>query len=256
MAVDGFLQGVAEVLALVRAHSEKVNSRKRRSTVVQRWSDRLAAAGGFLFVVAIAVQPIWVSDARAKGWTIAVMLLVGTLALLGGLLTSVIDSVRTTKRPFAEHIDRILESLSGEGDLLDDLQGFEAPVLELARRRLNLESAKVTSRLKMIGGGDGLRASWIGIAVLGFAVLSQYEPFHVTAWSMTNVTLLGLALLLGLSIGGLFVRYGASQSNYYCEIIGLAIERKTHVSATEVTRRISSLAEQAPVRSRSACDDI
>lgn len=247
MACDLFLQSVTEVLALVRAHSEKVHPTRPRSTLVQRWSARLTVAGGFLFFVATVSQAAWVSDARTAGSTLA-LLLVGTIALLGGLLTSVVDSVRTAKRPFADHVDRIVELLPAESDLLNELQRFETPALEFARKRLNLESEKVTSRLEMIGGGERLSASWIGIALLGFAVLSQYKSFDVTTGGVGGITLLGLALLLGLSIGALFVRYGASRSNYYSGILGLAIERKMHVAQLNPAA-VSTLAEQGPVPS-------
>jgi hypothetical protein len=48
---------------------------------------------------------------------------VGVLVLIGGLIMEVIDTVRTTKRPFVEHLDRTRELLPNEGDLLKLIRG-------------------------------------------------------------------------------------------------------------------------------------
>jgi hypothetical protein len=65
--------------------------------------------------------------------------------------------------------------------------------------------------------------------MLGAALISQYEPV-LHGWALKSLALFGVALLLGLSIGGLLVRYGASQADYYTEIIGLALQRKRYLA--------------------------
>jgi hypothetical protein len=90
---------------------------------------------------------------------------------------------------------------------------------------LQLESTKVAARLGVIGVGEGLRTSLVGAAMLGAALISQYETV-MHGWTMKTLAFFGVALLLGMSIGGLLVRYGASQADYYSEIIGLALQRK------------------------------
>lgn len=63
--------------------------------------------------------------------------------------------------------------------------------LELARERLNLESTKVASRLGLIGGGEGLRTSLVGVAMLAVALISEYEPI-VHGWTK-SLALFGVA---------------------------------------------------------------
>lgn len=64
--------------------------------------------------------------------------------------------------------------------------------------------------------------------MLAAALISQYEAV-VHGWTMKSLAFFGVALLLGLSIGGLLARYGASQADYYSEIIGLALQRKAYL---------------------------
>ena len=140
-----------------------------------------------------------------------------------------VETARRTRRPFVEHIDRAVGALGHEHELIAALERFEAATLETARKRLQLESTKVASRLGVIGGGEGLRTSLVGIAMLAATLISQYEPV-VHGWTMRSPASFGVALLLGLSIGGLLVRYGAFQADYYGQIIGLALQRKAYTA--------------------------
>jgi hypothetical protein len=60
-------------------------------------------------------------------------------------------------------------------------------------------------------------------------MISQYEPV-VRGWTTKSLAFFGVVFLLGLSLGGLFARYGASQADYYSEIIGIALQRKAYKS--------------------------
>lgn len=65
--------------------------------------------------------------------------------------------------------------------------------------------------------------------MLAAALIFQYEAV-VHGWTMKSLAFFGIASLLELSIGGLLVRYGASQADYYSEIIGLALQRKVYMA--------------------------
>jgi hypothetical protein len=109
------------------------------------------------------------------------------------------------------------------------LERFEPLILELACERLRLESKKVSSRLAMIGGGEGLRTSLVGVSMLGVALVSKYETV-IYGWTTKSLALFGVALLIGLSIGGLLAKYGSSRADYYCGIIKLVLLAKSRVT--------------------------
>jgi hypothetical protein len=135
--------------------------------------------------------------------------------------------VRTILHPFIEHISRISKALDHELELIAALARFDDKILEFVQKRLQLQSTRVTSRMEAIGSGDGLRMSLVGVVLLLVGVVSQYET-AIHGLTMRSLTFFGAVLLLGLSIGGLLVRYGASQAEYYCGIIDLTLLRKAH----------------------------
>lgn len=75
----------------------------------------------------------------------------------------VIDLVRTMKPPVTELMDRLLDVLPQEMEFVTRLTGFDEYSLEFARRRLEIESNKVLSRLELIGGDSVMKTSLLGI---------------------------------------------------------------------------------------------
>jgi len=173
------------------------------------------ACGVFLLIGAFFTGPAF---AVGYDFSFAAFLLLGVIALAVSVILEVVD----LKRPFAEHVDRILERLPAEGALLDELNTFSAQSLERARRRLNLESAKVTSRLELIGG-DVMKVSLVGLGALVYALFDQYRAMGASG----IVVYLGFALLFGAGIGAWIAKFGASQANYYAELISMVIDTKT-----------------------------
>lgn len=229
MANNPFWAHVEEVLHLVKQHSERHKQPKLATTTLERLSGWASLAGGVIFVGGEVLRQV--GDAKAPLLLMAYVSLsvLGLAIFMAGAMTGVVETVRRTRRPFVEHVDRVVEALGREYELIAALEHFEAVILETARKRLQLESTKVASRLGVIGGGEGLRTSLVGIAMLAAALISQYEAV-VHGWTMKSLAFFGVALLLGLSIGGLLVRYGASQADYYSEIIGLALQRKAYMA--------------------------
>jgi hypothetical protein len=213
---------VEEVLKLVKKHSEKYRSPKQVTITLQRLSGWASVTGGVIFVGGEVLRQIGLQ------WAYLSLAIFGLVIFVAGAVAGLVESIRTTRRPFVDLVDRVLEALGRESELIAVLECFEREVLEIARKRLQLESTKVASRLGLIGG-DGLKASLVGIAMLAAAMISQYEPV-IRGWTTKSLAFFGVVLLLGLSIGGLLARYGASQADYYSEIIGIALQRKAYKS--------------------------
>lgn len=219
--------GVEEVLDLVKEHSEKYQAPKQVTTTLGRLSGWLTSAGGILFVAGVMLQQV--GDEGTPPFVYLTLVILGFILFLVGGVMGVVEFLRTMRHPLVELIERTREALHREYPLILALDRFEPLILELASKRLQLESKKVASRLGVIGGGDGLRASIVGVAMLGTGLISEYEPV-VHGWSAKSLALFGGALLLGLSIGGLLVRHGASQAEYFSEIIELVLLRKSRMA--------------------------
>ncbi|MBL8269701.1 hypothetical protein [Steroidobacter sp.] len=210
--------GVKEVLRLLRDHSEAYKRPKYVPTKLERLSVSMIFMAGVVAVTGEALR-------RGGGLLAPSLIILAFLLFAAGALLIVVESIRTMRHPFLQFIDRIPEAMDRDSALIDALARFDAVVLELARGRLSLESKKAASKLELIGGGDGLRTSLVGIGTLGMAVIAAYEPI-VNGWTLKSLALIGASLLLGLSIGGLLLRHGFSQAEYYCEIIGMALQMK------------------------------
>lgn len=223
MANSSFWAHVEEVLHLVKEHSAKYKQPNQPTTTRARLSGWASLTGGVIFVGGEVLRQV----GDLKGYLSLSIL--GLAIFMAGAIAAVVETVRTTRRPFVEIVNRAVEALGRESELIAALQRFETAILEVTRKRLQLESTRVASRLGVIGGGEGLRTSLVGIAMLAVTLISQYEPV-VHGWTMKSLALFGVALLLGLSIGGLLVRYGASQADYYSEVIGLALQRKAYMA--------------------------
>ena len=236
MASGAYPKDVVEVLNLVKVHSSKLKAKKISPSRLLVWSKWLWVAGVLLTLASVTGQII-AGSMRSDGMNLALALLwvAGVLLFLAGLMLPLIDEFRNLRRPIAQHVDNILGSLPIEDELLRNLQYFDVDTLQCARTRLNLESVRIASRLDLIGG-NGIKASLVGIAALVYGLLSQYKQLDLSALSLSSVVYLGFALLLGLSIGGWVIKYGASQSDYYSELIGLTIDRKSRSSGRPYTR--------------------
>lgn len=234
MASDPFWVHVEDVLHLVKQHSERHKRPKQAVTRLGRLSGWASVVGGVIFVSGEIVRQV--GDPKTPHLLIVYLSLsiLGLAIFMAGVIADIVETVRKSRRPLVEHVDRVLEALGREYEFITALDRFDGAILETARKRLQLESTKVSSRLAVIGGGDGLRTSLVGVAMLAAALISQYEVV-VDGWTIKSLAFFGVALLLGLSIGGLLARCGASQADYYSDIIGLALQRKAYMA--KKTRR-------------------
>lgn len=222
MTNSSFWTGVEEVLNLVKEHSEKYRRPKQVTTTLQRLSGWASLTGGVLFVGGEVLRQVGLHGAYLS------LSILGLVIFVAGTAAGLVESIRTTRRPFVDLVDRGVEALGRESELIAALECFECEILEIARKRLQLESTNVVSRLGLIGG-DRLKTSLVGVAILAATMISQYEPV-VRGWTTKSLAFFGVVFLLGLSIGGLFARYAASQADYYSEIIGIAVQRKAYKS--------------------------
>ena len=227
MVIDHYAKNIASVLEVISSHWKQAPKASRRNlsgyVITSRW---LMAIGAGLMLLAAAIHVVRkAGDADQRDVAMGIVLLVGFVILLIGVAIDLFESVRTTKRPFAEHLDRMREQLPREHDLLLKLKAFDLSVLESAQRRLKLESTKVSSRLELIGG-DGLKASLVGVGTLAYALLTQYQGFELSRLSLANIGFIGVALWLGMSLGAWSAKYGAAQWDYYSELLTFVIEGK------------------------------
>jgi hypothetical protein len=226
---SSFWVDVEKVLSLVMEHSRRYKRSKQAANKLERWSGWATSIGGVVFFTGEMIRQLGDLKLPAAYFAYLSLAILGLAVFSAGAVVGVVVVVRSSRRPFVEHVERIIEALGRECELIAALERFDSMTLEFACKRLQIESAKVASRLGVIGGGEGLRTSLVGIAMLGTALISQYEPI-VDGWTMKSLALFGVALLLGLSIGALLARYGASQSDYYSEIIRLALQRKERMA--------------------------
>lgn len=221
MTIDRYAQDIGSVLQIIDAHwratPKSVQTGLRRSVI---WSRGLMAVGAVLLLASLVG-----ANANLRGIVILCIGFIGLIVLVIGLAIDLIDTLRTTKLPFLEHLERLHERLPREGDLLRQLDAFDVRVLESAQKRLRIESAHISVRLAVIGG-DGLKGSLIGIGALAYALLVHYAGSDFSSPGLAWVSLIGLAALLGMSIAGWSVKYGASQWDYYGELISFAIDSK------------------------------
>ncbi len=222
MAGHSFWSQVKEVLNLVKEHSQRYQRPKQATTRAERLSGWASLAGGVIFVGGEVLRQM------GKPTMYLALSMLGLTVFIAGAATGIVAAIRAMRRPFVDHIDRVVEALDREQELMMALERFEPVILRIARKRLQLQSTKVASRLGMIGGSEGLRTSLVGIAMLAATLVSQYEPV-IHGWTMKSLAFFGVVLLLGLSIGGLLVRYGASEADYYSEILGIALERRAYM---------------------------
>ncbi|HEY5755804.1 MAG TPA: hypothetical protein VIU34_08270 [Steroidobacter sp.] len=221
--------GVAEALRIIKEHSANHKPPKHTPTKLERLSGWAILLGGVIVVVGEAIRQMGDPKVPSVLHAYASISILGLIFFAVGAVVSVIEVVRSMRHPLAEHIDRITEAAGPEGKLFAALQPFEPVVLELTCERLMLESKKVSSRLAIIGGGDGLRTSMVGVALLGAALVSKYEAV-IHGWTMKVLAFFGTVFLLGLSIGALHSRYGASRAEYYCDFIKLVLLVKSRVT--------------------------
>lgn len=237
MSHEQYRQEVREILEIIRDQNLKVCVQRAPETAFERYAKWLIAVGLFILLACSISNAIIETQSEFARLALTGLIVLAPLLWVVGSILLVIDLKRTISRPFQKHVDGILELLPHESELLAKFGRFNVDSLQMARDRLRLESVKVTSRLGLIGG-EALKASLVGIGVLGYALLTAYRKFDPAAVSLSDLTFLGLALVIGFSIGGWLVKFGVSLSDYYSDLIGMAIEGK-HREQGRSTRRWS-----------------
>jgi hypothetical protein len=231
MEIGSPWMGIAEVLSIIKEHSANHRPPRSEPTRLERLSGWAALLGGVIVVVGEAIRQVGDPKVPSVFYAYVSISIFGLIVFATGVIVGLVEFIRSMRHPLAEHIERITEVAGPEGKLFASFERFDPVVLELACERLKLESKKVSSRIAMIGGGEGLRTSLIGVAMLGVALVSKYEPL-IHGWTMKGLALFGTALLVGLSIGAFLSRYGSSQADYYCDFIKLVLLQRTRVTKT------------------------
>lgn len=143
MVSSSFWVGVEEVLNLVKEHSEKYKTPKEARTTRERLSGWAPLVGGVIFVAGEVLRQL--GDVKIPFSYLAYLSLsiLGLAIFIAGAMVGLVEIVRTTRRPFVEHVDRAIKALGRECELIEALERFETEVLEIARTRLQLQSTKV-----------------------------------------------------------------------------------------------------------------
>jgi hypothetical protein len=237
------IRDVKAIYELIGAHS--MSARKLRASTkssLERRSDWSTAIGVVILVSGFTADHFLGKIGLSLEWTIflLVCLCLGVLLMLIGVVLSAIDARRTTKRPLVEHIDRIVEALPIDTELIKQLTRYDTRSLEFARRRLSIESTKVRSRLDLLGGGTGMKASTLGVALLACALVFQYSQIDFSGLALKDAAYLGTVVLLAFSIAACFILFGVGHGDFYSELIDLAIEAKKSIPKEGDDRRVTS----------------
>jgi MFS family permease len=228
MKQEDLVRDVTKIYMLIGAHAEKTPTlRKLHKTALERRGDWFVGFGIALFVGSLLGDYFRKTLELGSGWAFAFFasLAIGVLLMVIAVIMSVIDTYRTSRRPFADHLSGLVEALPKEAELIAQLVGFNAEALQFARRRLGIQSAKVRSRLEVIGGG-GLKASLVGVVALIGLMVMQYSQLDFTNLHLKDATYLVTAALVGGSIAACFVMWGAGRGDFYGDLIDLALELK------------------------------
>jgi di/tricarboxylate transporter len=239
MGTEQFAQDTKIILGLIETHAARIRATRPGKTKIERRSSWLTGLGATIFIIFLGLAHLYGSSKSdlTVSWAIVIVgaMCLGVLLMLIGLVLDGIHFRRTMKQPLVEHTTRIIDALPADTDLLTGLVEIEVSSLEFARKRLSIESTKVRSRLERLGGGSRVKASLAGVAFLCYLLVQQYIEVDFAALEFTNVTLLGLALLVGVSIAAWYVSSGAGEGDYYGEFIDLALQiKKTAESVASI----------------------
>jgi hypothetical protein len=181
------------------------------------------------------------------GWVLGVLAFAagGLVVMLIGTVLTIVDWVRTMKPPLTELMDRILDVSPQETEFVTRLSAFDECSLEFARRRLEMESNKVLSRLDLIGGDGVMKTSLLGIGVVLVTLVVTCREVDFSKLSFAVLSVFGLALVAGMSIGAWQAKSGARRADFYVGMLSLAICSKEHDRASR--KRLASWKRQRNV---------
>jgi hypothetical protein len=95
-----------------------------------------------------------------------------------------------------------------------------------------MESNKVLSRLDLIGGDGVMKTSLLGIGVVLVTLVVTCREVDFSKLSFAVLSVFGLALVAGMSIGAWQAKSGARRADFYVGMLSLAICSKEHDRAS------------------------
>lgn len=230
------VQNVKAIFQIVDEHAAAVDrAGKPRLAKLVRWSNWLSMIGIWLVAISLIAHQALAAMRMHAGWVLGGTLALaagGLVVMLFGTVLMVIDLVRTMKPPVTELMDRLLDVLPQEMEFVTRLTGFDEYSLEFARRRLEIESNKVLSRLELIGGDSVMKTSLLGIGVVLVTLVVSYREVDFSKLSFAVLSVFGLALVAGMSIGAWRAKSGTRRADFYVGMLSLAIYSKEHDRAS------------------------
>lgn len=230
------IQDVKAIFQCIDEHATAVDrTGKPRLAKLARWSNWLSMIGIWLVAVSLIAHQAVAAMRAPTGWVLGGTLAFaagGLVVMLIGTVLMVIDSVRTMKPPMTELMDRLLDVLPQETGFVTRLTRFDEYSLEFARRRLEIESNKVLSRLDLIGGDSVMKTSLLGIGVVLVTLVVSYREVDFSKLSFAVLSVFGLALVAGMSIGAWRAKSGAHRAGFYVGMLSLAIYSKENNRAS------------------------
>ena len=224
------VQDVKAIFQIIDQHATAVDrAGKPKLAKLVRLSNWLSVPGIWLAAISLIAHQALAAMSVHRGWGLG-----GTLAfaagglamMLVGVVLMAIDSVRTMKPPVVELMDRLLEVLPREAGFVARLTVFDEYSLEFVRRRLEIESGKVLSRLDLIGGDGIMKTSLFGIGLVLVTLVVDYREVDFSRLSFAVLGIFGLALVAGVSIGAWRAKSGAHGAGFYVGILSLVIDSK------------------------------
>ncbi len=225
------VQDVKAIYQIIDEHATAVDrAAKPRLAKLGRWSNWLSMIGIWLVAINLIAYQALAATRAHPGWVLGVLAFAagGLVVMLIGTVLMVVDAVRTMKPPLTELIDRLLDVSPQETELVTRLTAFDEYSLEFARRRLEIESNKVLSRLDLIGGDSVMKTSLLGIGVVLVSLVVTYREVDFSKLSLAVLGVFGLALVAGMSIGAWQAKSGARRADFYVGMLSLTIYTKEH----------------------------
>lgn len=118
MATDSFWSRIEEVLRLLKEHSERHERPRQAATRPERLSGWASLGGGVIFVGGEVLRQVGDPVTQPLQMTYVAWSILGLVIFMAGAVTGMIETFRRSRYPFIEHVDRVVEALGRERELI------------------------------------------------------------------------------------------------------------------------------------------
>lgn len=222
--MDEYKKHTLEILKKIdeyyKVKPEKGEKAKRDRKIEGVYFWILVALIFFCVAFALAAWLPWLSPVKYHLMMISLFVLIlGFTVYLTGVIWSLTQMRSQVFNPTSDRLMSVRNQLSSDLALYTELCTYDLGSLKLAKSRLELERKKMNSKLVFFGVPKK-QTSVIGIVAAGYLLVKNFDEidFH-----SIHFGLIGLALLLGLCIGGLCLKTVYNKFDLYVSTIDMAI---------------------------------